>query len=420
MADMKNVLGLILGGGRGARLYPLTQKRSKPAVPIAGNYRLIDIPISNCLNSDIEKIAILTQFKSVSLHRHITRTYNRDIFTDGWVEILAAEQTAEGAEWYQGTADAVRQQWVEIVAARTKYVLVLAGDHLYRMDYREFVDFHIDTGADITLAVQPVEAQYAPGFGILKRNPDGEIVSFTEKPPADRLSGLESLPGSSRPFMASMGIYVFSTDMLRQLLEEPGDDFGHDIVPRSIDKRRVMGYIFDGYWADIGTIRRFYEINIEMSAPRGPFELYNPNWPIYTRPRFLPPSEVHASRLDQVLLADGCHIYESDIANSVIGLRSIIGPNATIRSSVIMGADYYETKAEKAYNRRIGRPYIGIADGAYIEGALIDKNAYIGRNVQIRSVAGQPDSDHENWFVRDGLVIVPKSAVIPDGTIIGG
>src|SRR5690606_21774686 len=203
-------------------------------------------------------------------------------------------------------------------------------------------------------AVQPVEAQYAPGFGILKRNPDGEIVSFTEKPPADRLSGLESLPGSSRPFMASMGIYVFSTDMLRQLLEEPGDDFGHDIVPRSIDKRRVMGYIFDGYWADIGTIRRFYEINIEMSAPRGPFELYNPNWPIYTRPRFLPPSEVHASRLDQVLLADGCHIYESDIANSVIGLRSIIGPNATIRSSVIMGADYYETKAEKAYNRRIG------------------------------------------------------------------
>lgn len=418
MVDMKDVLGLILGGGRGTRLYPLTQKRSKPAVPLAGKYRLIDIPISNCLHADIDKIAVLTQFKSVSLHRHILGTYKRDIFTDGWVEILAAEQTADRADWYQGTADAVRQQWVEIKNARTKYVLILAGDHLYRMDYRDFVAYHVETGADITLAVQPVGAKDAPGFGILKRSPDGEIVSFTEKPRPGALAGLESMPDSDRPYMASMGIYVFSTALLHELLQTPGDDFGKDIIPRALPNYRVMGYVHEGYWADIGTIRRFYEVNLELASPERPLDLFGPHWPIYTHPRFLPPSEVRGSRLDQVLLADGCYVYDSDVSNSVIGLRSVIGPNATVRSSIIMGADYYETEAERAENERLARPDVGVGPGSIVAGALIDKNARIGRDVHIRHMPDRPDAHGEGWVALYGLVIVPKSAVIPDGTVI--
>ena len=418
MADMANVLGLILGGGRGSRLYPLTQKRSKPAVPLVGKYRLIDIPLSNCLHAGINKIAVLTQFKSVSLHRHILRTYHRDMFTKGWVEILAAEQSAERPDWYQGTADAVRQQWVEIKNARAKYVLILAGDHLYDMDYRDFVNYHVETGADITLAVQPVSAVEAPGFGILKRSQDGQIISFTEKPPVDVLDGLESLPGSDKPYMASMGIYVFSTDLLYEMLQEPGDDFGSDIIPRALDNKRVMGYVYDGYWADIGTIRRFYEVNLELTSSTPPLNIFGSRQQIFTRPRFLPPSEVRKTMLDEVLLADGCHIYDSDIATSVIGLRSIIGPNVTIRSSVIMGADYYEETAERAKNKQVGRPHIGIASGSVIENAIIDKNARIGRDVHIRHLPDRPDAETDNWVSREGLIIVPKSAVIPDGTVI--
>ncbi|MBU0496067.1 MAG: glucose-1-phosphate adenylyltransferase [Chloroflexi bacterium] len=415
---MHDVLSLILGGGRGSRLYPLTKKRAKPAVPLAGKYRLIDIPISNCLHADINKIAVLTQFKSVSLHRHIIRTYRRDIFTDGWVEILAAEQSAEHPDWYQGTADAVRQQWVEIKNARTKYVLVLAGDHLYRMDYAAFVDYHVDTGADITLAVQPVSAAEAPGLGILKRAPNGEIVSFVEKPRPNALAGLESLPDPDKPYLASMGIYVFATDMLHELLQVPGDDFGRDLVPQALANYRVMGHVFDGYWADIGTIRRFYEVNLELASPDRPLDLLGPQWLIYTRPRFLPPSEVRASQLDQVLLADGCYVCGADISNSVIGLRSRIGPDVTIRSSIIMGADYYETDEERAENRCRGRPDLGIGAGSVIEGAIVDKNAHIGCNVHIRCVPGRPDAETEDWVAREGLVIVPKSAVIPNDTVI--
>ncbi|MGC9335870.1 MAG: sugar phosphate nucleotidyltransferase, partial [Anaerolineae bacterium] len=304
-------------------------------------------------------------------------------FTDGWVEILAAEQSPEHTDWYQGTADAVRQQWVEIKNARTKYVLILAGDHLYRMDYRDFVDYHIETGADITLAVQPVEAEYASAFGILKRSPDGEILSFTEKPGAEVLPGLESLPGTDKPYLASMGIYVFSTDLLRELLDAPGDDFGKNIIPQALPHHRLMGYVFDGYWADIGTIRRFYEVNLDLVAPERPLELLDPRWPVYTHPRFLPPSEVRGSSLDRVLVADGSCIYDSNITNSVVGLRSMICPNVTIQSSVLMGADYYESGADKAENQGLGRPDIGIGEGAIIECAIIDKNAHIGRNVHI-------------------------------------
>lgn len=414
---MKDVLGLIMGGGRGSRLYPLTKKRSKPAVSLAGKYRLIDIPISNCLHSGIDKISILTQFNSVSLHRHIFQTYIRDMFTDGWVQILAAEQTPESKGWYQGTADAVRQQLIEIKNAGTKYVIILAGDHLYRMDYRKFVQYHVDTNADVTLAVQPVGAGEASDFGILKRNPDGEIVSFTEKPRQAQLSELESLPGTEKPFLASMGIYVFSTELLSELLTTPGDDFGNDIIPEALANHRVMGHVFDGYWADIGTIRRFYEVNLEMAASPT-FELNVPRQPIYTNARFLPPNELQGARLEKTLLADGCRIADAKITNSVVGIRSVIGAGVVMRDTVMMGADYYETDEHRTENRQLGRPDIGVGNGSIVEGAILDKKARIGRNVHIRNLPDRPDSENENWVVRDGLVVVPKSGIIGDDTVI--
>lgn len=415
---MNDVLGVILGGGRGTRLFPLTQSRSKPAVPIAGKYRLIDVPISNCINAGINKIAILTQYNSVSLHRHITDSFRRDVFTDGWVEILAAEQTPFSEKWYQGTADAVRQQLNEIKNTRTKYILILAGDHLYQMDYSKFVRYHIDTEADITLAVQPVEARLASGLGILKRNQDGEIVDFKEKPYNDMLPELASLEDSDKPYMASMGIYVFSIDLLSKLLDSEGDDFGKDIIPQAMNNHKVMGYIFDDYWADIGTIRRFYEVNLELASPERPFSFNNPHNMIYTKTRFLPPSELANVSLEQVLLTDGCKVGDAKISNSVIGLRSIINNNVEINSSILMGADYYESEAAIEKNKRLDRPDIGIGEGTKIESALIDKNARVGRNVQIKHIENRPDSDNENWFARDGLVIVPKDALIPDNTII--
>lgn len=417
--QMKNVLGLILGGGAGTRLYPLTKERSKPAVPLAGKYRLIDIPMSNCLHAGIDKIAILTQFNSVSLHRHIYSTYNRDIFSSGWVQILAAEQRPESKAWYEGTADAVRKQIIEIKEAGTDYVLVLAGDHLYRMDYSKFVQYHVDSEAEVTVAVQPVSREEASGLGILKLSSDGQIARFTEKPKTEEaLEGLGSWEGAERPYMGSMGIYVFATKLLFELLEAKGDDFGRDIIPAAIKNRRVMGYVFDGYWEDIGTIRRFYQVNLDMASPDAPFDFYSPDRPIYTHARFLPASEVHGAHLHNVLLTDGCRVYDATARDSVIGLRSIIGPEVTIRSTVMMGADYYETDEELADNKREDRPDIGIGAGSIIEQAIIDKNARIGRNVTIRAIPNRPDSEGDNWVARDGLIIVPKNAVIPDGTVI--
>jgi glucose-1-phosphate adenylyltransferase len=387
-------------------------------VPLAGKYRLIDIPISNCLHAGIDKIAILTQYNSVSLHRHIQRTYARDIFTEGWVQILAAEQTPRSTGWYQGTADAVRQQLRQIEATRTKYVLILAGDHLYNMDYRAFVEYHVETGADITMAVQPVAADLAPALGILKCSDDGQIKSFTEKPEPTALAGLESMPGPDKPYLASMGIYVFRTDLLFEVLKSEGDDFGKNIIPSALTDFRVMGYVYDGYWADIGTIRSFYEVNLEMTLPDRPFDFYIPGRPIYSRARFLPASEVQGAQLDHTLLADGCRVAEADIRNAVIGLRSQIGPKAQIRSSILMGADYYETEADRTENKRLGRPDIGIGDGTVIEGAIIDKNARIGRNVRIRHLPNRPDSETDNWVARDGLVVIPKDAAIDDDMVI--
>jgi glucose-1-phosphate adenylyltransferase len=415
---MKDVLGLILGGGQGTRLYPLTKERAKPAVPLAGKYRLIDIPMSNCFHAGIEKIAILTQFNSVSLHRHIYRTYIRDAFAEGWVQILAAEQTPLSRDWYQGTADAVRKQKIEIREANTRYVLILAGDHLYRMDYSKFLQYHVDTGADITVAVQPVGPELAPGLGILTLARDGRIVRFSEKPKPDQLAGLESSDDPAQPFMASMGIYVFATDLLFELLDSNWVDFGKDIIPSSIEKRRVMGYVFDGYWEDIGTIKRFYEVNLEMAQQDPPFDFYNAERPIYTHARFLPASQIHGCKIDSALLTDGCRIYDTNIDHCSIGLRSTVGPDVTLRATVMMGADYYETQRDLAENRRIGQPNIGIGSGSVIECAIIDKNARIGRNVVIRAIPNRPDADSDSWVARDGIICVPKGASIPDNTVI--
>ncbi len=418
--NMRDVVAVILGGGVGTRLFPLTRDRTKPAVPLAGKYRLIDIPMSSCFHAGIEKIAILTQFNSVSLHRHIHRTYNRDIFTPGWVQILAAEQTLRSGDGYQGTADAIRKQLHEISQSGNRYVMILAGDHLYRMNYAKFARFHEESEADITIAVQPVDRASASSLGILKMDEGGEITDFVEKPQTDEdIDGYESGDDAEKPYMASMGIYVFSTKHLSEVLtQNSGTDFGKHIIPAAMKKSRIMGFVFDGYWEDIGTMRRFYEVNLNMAAPLPKFNLYDPRRPIYTRPRFLPGSKVQGGSMHNVLLADGGRIQEATIRDSVIGLRSIIGERVTIQRTIMMGADYYETPKDVKENQRDGRPSIGIANGAVIEGAIIDKNARIGNQVIIRQMPDRADEEHENWVSREGIVIVPKNAVIPNGTII--
>jgi glucose-1-phosphate adenylyltransferase len=417
---MQDVLAIVLGGGVGSRMYPLTRDRTKPAVPFAGKYRLIDIPMSNCFASEIDKIAILTQFNSVSLHRHIHRTYTRDIFTRGWVQILAAEQTYRSGDWYQGTADAIRKQEIEIQSAGAEYTLILAGDHLYRMDYKKFVEFHVESGADVTIAVQPVSGEDASALGILKLDDTGQITKFTEKPKTEEeLEGLESGDDPDKPYMASMGIYVFRTETLLDMLDDnPGADFGKHIIPAAIKPRRVMGYVFGGYWEDIGTIRRFYEVNLDMAAPLPNFNLYDPKRPIYTRPRFLAASKIQGGSLINVLLADGCRIQESTIRNSVIGLRSIISDGVSVERSVVMGADFYESLDGRLDSGKPDYPQIGIGRDSVIQGAIVDKNARIGRQVIIRNIPDREDDEHENWVAREGIVIIPKGAVIIDGTVI--
>ena len=415
-----DVVVLILGGGRGTRLYPLTKLRAKPAVPLAGKYRLIDIPVSNCINSGLTQIFILTQFLSASLHRHVFQTYKFDIFTPGFVEILAAEQTLTSADWYQGTADAVRKQLHHLATRPAEDILILAGDHLYRMDYREFLRHHRETRADVTIATIPVSAADASRYGIMKIDEETRITAFQEKPkgPAE-LEGLESHPESDRPYMASMGIYFFRRDVLFHLLDEvAGEDFGKHIIPAAIQSERVYAFPFDGYWEDIGTIGAFYQANLALTRPNSPFNFYDPNRPIYTRPRFLPASRVDGCRLDRVVVADGCRLYDADIEECIVGLRSIVRPGARLRQVVMMGADFYEDEDQKAENRRLGRPNVGIGANAVIERAIIDKNARIGDGVIIRSHEGEPDREEENYVIRDGIVVIPKNAVIPPGTTI--
>jgi len=417
---LQDVLGIVLGGGRGTRLYPLTKLRAKPAVPIGGKYRLIDIPISNCLNSGIEKIYVLTQFLSASLHRHIYQTYKFDLFSGGFVYILAAEETASGMDWYQGTADAVRKQLSRLAHAGVEDIAILSGDHLYRMDYAEFLAFHREKRADVTIAAQPVAAEDALRYGILKMNEEGRVTSFHEKPAVKELDGLECFPGSDKPCLASMGIYIFRQDVLRQVLEtSDAEDFGGQIIPSAIDSLRVYAFLFKGYWKDIGTIRAFYEANLALTQPDPPFDFYHPRRPIYTRPRFLPPSYADGCDLRRTALAEGCVIQRSAVRESVIGLRSIVGPDVRLARTVMLGADFYETPERKAENRRLGRPDVGIGRGCVIEGAIIDKNARIGENVTIHPRSADAESmEAENCVIRDGIVVIPKNAALPDGTVI--
>ncbi|GAB4454542.1 MAG: glucose-1-phosphate adenylyltransferase [Anaerolineales bacterium] len=417
MKSMNDVLGVIMGGGKGTRLHPLTQMRSKPAVPIAGKYRLIDIPISNCINSGIYRVAVLTQFNSVSLHRHISQTYNFDVFHTGWVQIWAAEQTPHSADWYQGTADAVRKQLFEIQATGAEYVLILAGDHLYRMDYREMAEFHWEKNADITVAVQPVARGEASRFGLLKVEADARITSFIEKPKDPEIQKKYiSRDDPERPFLGSMGIYMFKTKVLAELLTYHlrHDDFGGDIIPESIQSHEVYGYNFDGYWEDIGTIRSFYETNLKLTSSEPPFNFYDAKAPIYTHARFLPGSTVEDSKLQDVLLAEGCRIRKAEITHSVIGLRSQIAEGTVIKDSIVMGADYYDAEKPR------GNIPIGIGRNCRIESAILDKNARIGDGVQILSFPrGHKDVDGGLYYVRDGIVVIAKDTEIPAGTRIG-
>jgi glucose-1-phosphate adenylyltransferase len=421
---MHHVLGIILGGGRGSRLYPLTKLRAKPAVPLAGKYRLIDVPISNCINSGIWRIYVLTQFLSQSLHRHIHRTYRFDSFVRGWVQILAAEQTpgeeATADDWYQGTADAVRKHLSRFHTARPSEMLILSGDHLYRMDYRRFIATHRENKADITVAVQPVTRQAALGLGLLKVDQTGRIVEFAEKPKGKALEKMVSSDDPEKPFLASMGIYVFNPDVLEDLLKtHKKDDFGKHILPAALKSHQLYAYTFDDYWVDIGTVRAYYEASLSLALPDPPFDLYAPECPIFTRPRYLPGTRIDDCHLERVMLADGCLLQDAIISDSVVGLRSIIAPDVRISRSIIMGADFYEDEARRAANQEQGRPNVGIGSNSTIEGAIIDKNARIGKNVVIRPHPEVADMvDEENYVIRDGLVIVPKNAVIPDGTVI--
>jgi glucose-1-phosphate adenylyltransferase len=415
MPSTKDVLAVIMGGGQGTRLFPLTKVRAKPAVPIGGKYRLIDIPISNCINSNIDRIALLTQFNSVSLHRHITRTYNFDPFHRGWVQIWAAEQTILNDTWYQGTADAVRQQLFEIHATGLEYTLILAGDHLYRMDYEKMAEHMWELGGDISIALQPVSLADAPRLGILKRNSEQQIIDFVEKPKdPDVQNSFISRDDPDLPLLGSMGIYLFKTSVLDQLLGELDvDDFGKEVIPHAIHSHKVVGYDFDGYWEDIGTMRSFYEANLALTQPSPPFNFYDVNQPIYTHARFLPGSTVAGAKLKNVSLSDGCYIDQAEIENSVIGLRSQIQSGSVIRNTIIMGADYYE--GDKVTHHSLP---IGIGSNSQIDGAIIDKNARIGKNVIIKPFPRGTELDGDFWFIRDGIVVIPKSVEIPDKTQI--
>jgi glucose-1-phosphate adenylyltransferase len=426
MASMNHVLAVILGGGRGTRLQPLTTMRSKPAVPIAGKYRLIDIPLSNCINSGIFKMAVLTQFNSVSLHRHITRTYQFDTFHTGWVQIWAAEQTVNTADWYQGTADAVRKQLFEIKSARTPYVLILAGDHLYRMDYEKMAQFHWDNNADITIAVQPIRKNEADRFGILKRTDNNEITRFAEKPTEPEvLADMVSRDDEERPYLGSMGIYFFNTEVLFEMLEHTTmEDFGKHVVPFAIDHKKVVGYDFEGYWEDIGTIRSFYDTNLLLTGPDSPFNFFDQRSPIYSHGRYLPGSTVENSMLERVLLTDGCCINHAEIRHSIIGLRSQIRSGVRIIDTIMMGSDYYDRVSacdQESYPEGVNEHEIplGVGNGSYIEGAILDKNVRIGRGVVIRPFPRGTEKDEELYSVRDGIVVVPKNMIIPNGTFIG-
>ncbi len=428
--NTKSVLSIILGGGVGSRLFPLTKQRSKPAVPLGGKYRLVDIPISNCINSELRKIYVLTQFNSASLHRHISQSYRFDYFAGGFVEILAAEQTLGDSSWYEGTADAVRKNLIHLLNHPADHILVLSGDQLYRMDYRSLIEQHVASGAEITIATIPVRRDLAQGLGIMQIDAGRRITRFVEKPKDPAL--LDSLHldagwyerlgvrGEGEFLLASMGIYLFNREVLIRLLSTELTDFGKHIIPDAISQHRVLSYIFQGYWEDIGTIRSFFEANLDLASELPRFDFFNMVAPIFSRPRWLPGSKINGAAIDHAMICDGCIINRAQISFSIVGIRSIVGAGARLMRTVMMGADYYESQETILLHAAEGKPRMGIGSNARIENAIIDKNARIGNNVVI-SPAGKPENmDHEQglYYIRDGIVIIPKGGIVPDNTVI--
>jgi glucose-1-phosphate adenylyltransferase len=429
---MNNVIAIILGGGRGERLYPLTKLRAKPALPLAGKYRLIDIPVSNCINSGVLRIYVLTQFNSASLNQHVANTYRFYPFMKGFVDVLAAQQTPVSPDWFQGTADAVRKTLWVMEPWKTNEYLILAGDHLYRMDYREFVEVHRDTNADVTIGVVPVDESRASQFGLMKVDVDGRIVEFREKPTGESLAsmkidvrtiGFDNETAARAPYLASMGIYVFKRDILIKLLQDNPQqtDFGKHIIPIAINQVNVQSYVFKGYWEDIGTIETFYRANLALvKQPDPDFSFYDEELPIYTRPRFLPPSKVLESEIRESMVCDGCIIKSSRITNSIIGIRQRLEQGTVIENSLLMGTDEYQTESERASDIAAGIPPVGIGENSVIRNAIIDKNARIGRNVKIVNTKKVKNVEREQkgYWIRNGITILMKGTTIPDNTVI--
>jgi glucose-1-phosphate adenylyltransferase len=422
---MRDVLAIILGGGRGTRLFPLTHSRSKPAVPIGGKYRLIDIPVSSCLHSEIRRILVLTQFNSASLNRHVGSTYRLDAFSEGFIEILAAEQTPDNSTWFQGTADAVRQARRHFESLEADYYLILAGDHLYRMDYSEMVESHTERDADITIAAQPVTPEEAPEMGIFRFDHRGQISAFEEKPNAARLTEIRhSLPAGAlflqtppgKPFVASMGIYVFSRQVLLDVLEEKGVDFGKEVIPACLGRYNVSAYLHRGYWADVGTIGAYFDANIMMTRPDAPFRLHDPRRPIFTHQRHLPPSRVHDCTIRDSIITEGCTLDHSTITDSVVGVRAVVRSGCTITRSVLTGADYFETDEDAT---GLGKtPRLGLGREVILDRAIVDKNARIGDGCRLVNEGRLEEADGDGWHIRSGIVVVPKGAVVKPGTVV--
>jgi glucose-1-phosphate adenylyltransferase len=426
--NTSQVLSVILGGGQGSRLFPLTKDRAKPAVPLAGKYRLVDIPISNCINSGFRRIYVLTQFNSASLHGHISRTYKFDHFSSGFVEILAAQQTLNNTSWYEGTADAVRKNLVHFLDHDFDYLVILSGDQLYRMDLREMVEQHAATGAEITVATIPVSREECGALGIMQMDPDQRIHSFFEKPkdpavlePLKLTEDVRQQLGiklAGDAFLASMGIYVFNRDVICELLDNPHSDFGKHIIPHAIKSRRVFSYVYQGYWEDIGTIRSFFEANLDLVSELPRFNFFDMSAPIFSRPRYLPGSKINGAQIDHAVISDGCIINRATIVRSIIGLRTLVGSGTKLNRVIVIGSDYYEAQESVERHLREGKPRIGIGENCTIDNAIIDKNTRIGSNVTISPAGKAENLDHQNYFIRDGIVIIPKDAVIPDNTVI--
>ncbi|MGL4981878.1 MAG: glucose-1-phosphate adenylyltransferase [Treponemataceae bacterium] len=422
---MPQVLSIILGGGKGTRLFPLTKERSKPAVPFGGKHRIVDIPISNCINSGFKQIYILTQFNSASLHMHITHGYSFDSFSRGFVEILAAEQTFDHSGWYEGTADAVRKNFLHFKTQKPTHYIILSGDQLYKMDLRSFLDDHIASNAEISIATTTVNRSEASGFGIMKINEDQKITAFMEKPEPSldindwKIPAKTKKDDSDKDFLASMGIYIFNAEVMEEVLNNTATDFGKEIIPQSLESYHVKSYVYDGYWEDIGTIKNFYDANIDLTRPLPKFNFYDEENPIYTHSRNLPPSKMSRTVMDRSTASEGCIINEATIHDSVIGIRSVIESGTVFEGVVCMGADYYETQEDFKLNQSKKRPNLGVGKNCRIKNAIIDKNARIGDNCSI-GYSGEPleNGDHGLYYVEEGIIIIPKNAIIPNGTII--